>query len=262
MPKLRAATAPKTSPIAVVITSARTSARVGSQPRVRPFDLPAGAALGDHVPEEVSRDADEGRLGEGDHAAVGEQEDEARRGDPEDERLGQDRVHPVVVEDHRPEREEQEQGDADAPLRGRFRVQPRAHPALPKSPCGRNASTSAIRTKVRTIEYCVQQLSLVDRQVRGREGEDERVEQGARRPRPSSDPMPPTITTTSEFSSHCAVLARGDVALRGADDRSEGRQRGADDERDRERLLDVDPERRGHLRSSTPARITMPVFVR
>ena len=55
------------------------------------------------------------------------------------------------------------------------------------------------------------------------------------------------ITTTSEFRSHCPSWPGAIGALGGADDAAEGRERRADDERDREGELDVDAERRGHL---------------
>ena len=55
------------------------------------------------------------------------------------------------------------------------------------------------------------------------------------------------ITTTSEFRSHCPSWPGAIGALRGADDAAEGGERRADDEGDRERELDVDAERRGHL---------------
>jgi hypothetical protein len=74
--------------------------------------------------------------------------------------------------------------------------------------------------------------------------------------------MPPTITTTSEFSSHWPVLPGRDVRLRRPDDRSERGEAAADDERDREGLLDVDPERRGHLLVVDARADHHPVFVR
>ena len=114
------------------------------------------------------------------------------------------------------------------------------------------------------------------------EGEDDRVLRAAlvpssagRRPRtrrrartgseptaaPASEPMPPMITTTRGEQEPLAVLPLRDRRLRPADGGSERRERGADEEGDRERRLDVDADAEVIWRSSTPARMTMPVFV-
>ena len=159
MPTLRAATAPKTSPI-----TRRPDDREHERERRVPAErqalgLPAGPALRDHVPEDEAGDAHQRRLRERDHPAVGGEEDQARRGDPEEERLRQDRADPVVAED-RPGRRAATRRTATTIARstGLRRSARRRHPALPKRPCGRNASTSASSTNVTTIEYWVQQL--------------------------------------------------------------------------------------------------------
>ncbi len=124
--------------------------------------LAARPALRDHVPEQIGGDAHQRRLRERGHAAVRRQEDQARRGDPEDEHLGEDRAHPVVVEERRPEREEDEHRRRRSRAR-RCAFGSRLALIRPsrRGPCGRNASTIAISTNVSTIEYCEQQLSLV-----------------------------------------------------------------------------------------------------
>src|SRR5581483_11325364 len=53
MPALREATAPKISPIAVVITSAATRATVGSQPRWSPFEVPPGPPCVARLPRTI-----------------------------------------------------------------------------------------------------------------------------------------------------------------------------------------------------------------
>ena len=84
--------------------------------------------------------------------------------EPEDERRREDRIDPGTRADEcRGEDGEDDYADADRPLGQPLRLEPR-HPALPKSPCGRNASTSASSANVNTIEYCVQQsLPVVGR---------------------------------------------------------------------------------------------------
>ena len=159
----------------------------------------------------------------------------------------EDRVHPVLGDELRRDAARARARRRRSRARPASCVRVDAHAALPNSPCGRKASTSAISTNVRTIEYCVQQ-SVPGRRAGTRPRTRRRGRRGAtRRRRRTSDPMPPMITTTSELSSHYAVLALRDVALRGADDGAERDERRADDERDREGHLDVDPERRGHL---------------
>ena len=125
---------------------------------------PARTALGGKVAENYARDPEQGRLGERDHAAVGEEEDQARSGDAEQKRLDQDLLRPVLVEDERPDRGEHERAEADGALDRRLRRGPEdvpPHPGLPNRPCGRNARTSAISANVTTIEYCVQQSAPV-----------------------------------------------------------------------------------------------------
>ena len=127
--------------------------------------------LADEVAEDVPGDAHQRRLGEREHPAVGGEEDQARRRNPEDEGLGEDRLDPVRVEDRRRRRQDAENREADDELeRGPRRTAPEEaintcggqpgapHSSLPKSPCGLNASTSAISAKVSVIEYCEQQL--------------------------------------------------------------------------------------------------------
>ena len=119
-------------------------------------------ALGrDHVAEREAGDPVEGDLRERDHAAVRREEDQAGRGDPDEERLREDEPEPVVVEERRADRDEDERAHADRALDGLLRRHAEDHPALPKSPCGRNARTRARRTNVTMIEYWVQQLSPV-----------------------------------------------------------------------------------------------------
>ena len=137
--------------------------------------LPAGLALRDHVRQRIPGDAHQARLRERDHAAVGRQEDQARGADPEDQRLREDGVQPVVAEEHRRDEREHERDDADRPLGHRLGRVDR-HAALPNSPCGRNASTSAIRANVSTTEYCVQQLLPVVGRYDDGEREHEAVE--------------------------------------------------------------------------------------
>ena len=245
MPKLRAATAPKARPIAVVPDDREHERERGIPAERQTLRLSSRAAAGDHVPDRVGGDAHQRRLGERDHAAVGEEEDEARGGDAEEEGLRHDRADPVVAEDGRADDEDDQHDDADRALDEHLGLA-RRHPALPKRPWGRNASTSASRTNVSTIEYCEQHAAPVTGRYAA-----EKVRVSAYRSEPaaapSSEPMPPTMTTTSEFKSHCASWPERDVALRGADRGPEGGERGADDEGDREGLLDIEPERRGHL---------------
>ena len=118
--------------------------------------LAAAPADGDHVPDHEAGRAHQRGLRERDHPAVGGEEDEAGGGDPDDEDLRQDRVDPVVVEDQRAERDDDQRADRDHALRRLLGLE--RHASLPKSPCGRTASTSASRANVTTIEYCVQQL--------------------------------------------------------------------------------------------------------
>ena len=118
MPSERAATAPKARPIAVVIRIARTT----GEPRVPAEVQLLRLGLCDHALEREAGDAVERHLRERDRAAVGREEDEARRRDPDQEGLGEDEVHPVVVEDERPEGGEDESPDGDAALDERLQL--------------------------------------------------------------------------------------------------------------------------------------------
>ena len=109
-----------------------------------------------HVADHETGRAHQHRLGEGDHAAVGREEDHAGGGDAHDQRLREDDVDPVRVEDRRPGEGDQECDGCDRALCQHLRVV--RHENLPNSPCGRNARTSASNTNVKTIEYWVQQL--------------------------------------------------------------------------------------------------------
>ena len=132
-----------------------------------------------------------------------------------------------------------------SPLGQALRLELR-HPALPKSPCGRNASTSASSANVNTIEYCVQQSLPVVGRYAGREHEHDPIEQrsrdGAEQRAHAADDH-----DHERVEQPLAVLELRDVALGRADDGAQAREAGAHDERDREDRLDVDPERRGHL---------------
>ena len=70
------------------MTIASTSASVGSQPENEALRLAPGAAFRDEVPDDVAGDSHQRRLRERDHAAVRGEEDQAGRGDPEDEASG------------------------------------------------------------------------------------------------------------------------------------------------------------------------------
>ena len=97
-----------------------------------------------------------------------------------------------------------------------------------------------------------------DRQVRGREGEDERVGAGPGG-RPEQRSHAADDHDHERVQQPLRVLARGDVALRGADGCSQGRQGGADDERDRPNVFwMLIPSAEVICGSSTPARITLP----
>ena len=113
---------------------------------------------------------------ERDHPAERREEHEARGADAEDECLREHGVHPEVGDEQWRDQGEDERADSDRPLdQGLPGVD--VHAALPKSPCGRNARTSAISTNVSTGEYCVQQSDPDDRQVRDRERRDQTEEQ-------------------------------------------------------------------------------------
>ena len=166
---------------------------------------PARAALGREVAEDDAGDPEQRRLGQRDHAAVGGEEDQARGGDPEKKRLDQDLVRPVRAED--PRRARRRRGSAQRP---RARA-PTAACASTRSGsrrpsrtgrCGRNASTSAISTKVRIDRVLRAAVGARGRQVRGAEVRDEARSRIAPAAAPKIDPIPPTITTTSELSSH------------------------------------------------------------
>ena len=88
-------------------------------------------------------------------AAVRREEDEAGGGDAHDQRLREDHVDPVLVEDERRCDRQDEPADADHALGDELAL---VHENLPKSPCGRNARTRASSMNVNTIEYWVQQL--------------------------------------------------------------------------------------------------------
>ena len=114
------------------------------------------AGLGrDHVADHEAGRAHQHRLRQRDHAAVGGEEDQARGGDAHDQRLREDDVDPVLVEDERRDDRQHQAADADHPLGDELLL---VHENLPKSPCGRKASTSARSMNVNTIEYWVQQL--------------------------------------------------------------------------------------------------------
>src|SRR5262249_2795350 len=123
--------------------------------------------------------------------------------DPEDECLQEDRVAPVrVPAGDRPDDHQQERERGDSP----FDLLPqrpgrRIHQSLPNRPRGRNASTSAIRTKVRIDEYWEQQSEPVAGRYDAPKLET-KANNRAPAAAPKIEPIPPTITTTREFSSH------------------------------------------------------------
>ncbi len=152
-----------------------------------------------------------------------------------------------AAEEHR--REHRERRAPPTPMTRsvrRFEASMR-HAALPKSPCGRNASTSAISDE--REDHRVLRAAIVCRPSAGRRRRTRRRARTSTDPTaaPASEPIPPMITTTSENRSHspsrpCAIDAcePPTVAPNAA-------SADADEERDRERRLDVDPERRRHL---------------
>ena len=88
----------------------RATPHHGFQPRFRPFVLPFVVAL----PSDEAGDAEDRHLRERDHAAVGREEDQARRDDAEEQHLRQQRPDPVASRrssgaSHR----EHERADAD-----------------------------------------------------------------------------------------------------------------------------------------------------
>src|SRR5262249_23973903 len=228
----------------------------------QPFRRPSGPALRRQVPEDDPRDAEERGLGERDHPAVGGEEDQAGGSHPEDEGLEQDRVAPVgAPPGRRPDDHEQERHRGDPPFdllttRPRRRV----HEPLPNSPRGRNASTSAMRTNVRIDEYWVQQ----SRPVVGRYDApkfDTNANRSAPAAAPKIEPMPPTITTTSELSSHWPSCPDEMFDC----DAQTTAPRAATAEPTTTAIANVFwmliPSAEVICSSSTPARITMPVFV-
>src|SRR5262249_51766833 len=120
-------------------------------------------AGGDGIAEHERGDAVEGHLGEGYHAAVGEEEDQARGGDPVPEDLGQQLVCEVAAEDEGAERGQCEAEAAEDPVDARrgAGARRRRHPGFPNRPSGRTASTTTRSANVKTTEYSVQQLLLV-----------------------------------------------------------------------------------------------------
>ena len=155
-------------------------------------------------------------------------------------------VCPVGAEDGRAEHREHERAPTPSALDCCLGVQRGAQAALPKSPCGRKASTSAMSANVRTIEYWVQHSIPVVGRYDGREGEHE-GEQDRARGRAEERAHAADDHDHERVQQPLAVLSRRDVRLRGADDSAEGGERRADDEGDREGVLDVDPQRRRHL---------------
>ena len=127
---------------------------------VKTFRSSARPSFRGEVADDHTCDAEHRRLRKRDHAAVGREEDEARRRDSEQECLDQDLMRPVRAEpDHGPDGDEHERTQSGAALELLLRgpgewVQP---PPLPNRPCGLNASTIAIRMKLKIGEYCVQQ---------------------------------------------------------------------------------------------------------
>ncbi len=108
------------------------------------------------VSEREACDAEDGDLRERDHPAIGREEDQTRRGDPQEQRLREDEVDEVRRHERRRDQRrrdqgEREDGDTDAALDsvpdGRW-----LHAGLPKSPSGRNARTTASNTNVKMIE--------------------------------------------------------------------------------------------------------------
>ena len=187
---------------------------------------------------------------ERDHPAVGREEDQARGGDPEDERLEQDRVRPVGA----PAGDRPDDHDEHERRRPRSRARaaaaasrPRVHPALPNRPRGPEREHERDQDEGedrRVLRAAVGARSSAGTTRRSSTTKAKRIAPAAA---PKIEPMPPTITTTSEFSSHWPSWpdemfdcdAQTTAPRRG--------ERRADDEGDREGLLDVDPERRGHL---------------
>ena len=125
-------------------------------PEQEPLRLSPVGALGDHVPERVPCDAHQAGLRERDHPAERREEHEARGADAEDEGLREHGVHPEARDELRRKQREDERAGSDRTLDHRLPGVD-VHAALPNSPCGRNARTSAISTNVSTGEYCVQQ---------------------------------------------------------------------------------------------------------
>ena len=101
-------------------------------------------AVGRAVADREAGDAVEGQLGERHHAAVGRQEDQARRDDAEDQHLGQQRRDPVRAEDQRARA-----ADERAP-RGRRRCSVADRRALGAlTPASRRARAAAPRARRR-----------------------------------------------------------------------------------------------------------------
>ena len=103
------------------------------------------------LPSTKPGDPEDRDLRERDHAAVGREEDQARRDDPEEEHLRQQRRRPSSVEtiERRESRASDERDDADDAVERDGGV---AHAGLPKRPSGRTASTIATSTNVKMIE--------------------------------------------------------------------------------------------------------------
>ena len=239
MPRLRLASAPKTS--AHCRGDRRSRARQ-PEPRI-PAEVLTPRRIGRHdVGQREPGDAEDRRLGERDHPSVGREEDEARRRDAEQERLGEDEAHPVVGEKGGADGDEDEDADTEAPL---------DDPLWTSSPSSSRPSDEPLRPE---REHEREQgegeddrvVRVSGRQVHGRERVDEAVEKrsdGGAEERPEAadddddegvqEPLP--------------VRPRRCTRLGSANCAAEPRQRGTDEEGDGERPLDVDAERRGHL---------------
>ena len=101
-------------------------------------------ALADHHAGDVRADANERGVAERDHAAVAEDEVEARRGDPEDDDAAREAQVEVEAEraQHEGQGERDERGDGDRQRANGGAHQPRAG----NRPCGLIARTTAMKT--------------------------------------------------------------------------------------------------------------------